>query len=140
MLYLEIKALHILLVVSWFAGLFYLPRIFVNLAMVAADSTAERDRLLLMAGKLYRFMTPIGYLALLSGLWLWLGVGLSGPWLYAKLLLVGGLVGYNLYCKRLLGDFQNGRNTRSHVWFRWFNELPVVVLLAVVLLVVLKPF
>ena len=76
--YLEMKALHIFLVTSWFAGLFYLPRIFVNLAMVPADSVAERDRLLLMAGKLYRFMTPIGYLALLSGLWLWLVVGLSG--------------------------------------------------------------
>lgn len=140
MFYLEAKALHLLLVISWFAGLFYLPRIFVNLAMVPPDSTAERDRLLLMAGKLYRFMTPIGYLALLSGLWLWLGVGIFGPWLHAKLTLVAGLVGYNHYCRRLLHDFQNGRNTRSHVWFRWFNEIPVIVLLAVIVLVVLKPF
>ncbi len=140
MLYLEIKSLHIVLVTRWFAGLFYLPRIFVNLAMVPADSTAERDRLLLMAGKLYRFMTPIGYLALLTGLWLWLGVGISGPWLHAKLTLVVGLVGYNHYCRRLLRDFQNGLNTRSHVWFRWFNEIPVIVLLVVTVLVVLKPF
>ena len=95
MLYLEIKSLHILLVTIWFAGLFCLPRIFVNLAMVPADSIAERDRQLLMAGKLYRFMTPIGYLALITGLWLWLGVGISGPWMHAKLLLVVGLVGYN---------------------------------------------
>ena len=140
MLYLEIKSLHILLVTIWFAGLFCLPRIFVNLAMVPANSVAERDRLLLMAGKLYRFMTPIGYLALLTGLWLWLGVGISGPWLHAKLLLVVGLVGYNHYCRKLLRDFNNSSNTRSHVWFRWFNEIPVVVLLAVTVLVVLKPF
>ena len=137
---LVIKSLHIALVTSWFAGLFYLPRIFVNLAMVPADSIAERDRLLLMAGKLYRFMTPIGYLALITGLWLWLGVGISGPWMHAKLLLVVGLVGYNHYCRKLLRDFTNGDNTRSHIWYRWFNEIPVVVLLAVILLVVLKPF
>ena len=136
---LWIKALHIVFIASWFAGLFYLPRIFVNLAMVPANSVAERDRLLLMAGKLYRFMTPIGYLALLTGLWLWLGVGISGPWLHAKLLLVVGLVGYNHYCRKLLRDFNNGSNTRSHVWFRWFNEIPALALLIVVLLVVLKP-
>ncbi len=140
MLYLEIKALHILLVVSWFAGLFYLPRIFVNLAMVPAHSSAERDRLLLMAGKLYRFMTPIGVLALLTGLWLWLGVGIGGARLHAKLVLVSGLLVYNLYCRRLLSKFISGNQTHSHVWFRWFNEIPVVVLLAVIVLVVLKPF
>ena len=140
MAYLEVKALHIILVVSWFAGLFYLPRIFVNLAMVPAGSTAERDRLLLMAGKLYRFMTPIGYLALLSGLWLWLVVGITGPWLHAKLTAVVLLVGYNHYCKRLLRDFQGGTNARSHVWFRWFNEVPILLLVVVVVLVVLKPF
>ena len=140
MAYLEVKALHIILVVSWFAGLFYLPRIFVNLAMVPADSAAERDRLLLMAGKLYRFMTPIGYLALLSGLWLWLVVGITGPWLHAKLTVVVLLVGYNHYCRKLLRDFQRGSNTRSHAWFRWFNEAPTLLLVAVVVLVVLKPF
>ena len=140
MAYLEVKALHIILVVCWFAGLFYLPRLFVNLAMVPADSVAERERLLLMAGKLYRFMTPIGYLALLSGLWLWLGVGISGPWLHAKLTAVVLLVGYNHYCRKLLREFQAGTSVRSHVWFRWFNEIPVVVLLAVTVLVVLKPF
>jgi putative membrane protein len=138
--YLEVKSLHLILVVSWFAGLFYLPRLFVNLAMIPADSTAERERLLLMAGKLYRFMTPLGYLALLSGLWLWLGVGIGGAWMHAKLTLVLGLVVYNFYCKKLLLDFQNGRNTRSHVWFRWFNEAPTVVLFVVTYLVVLKPF
>ena len=138
--YLEVKTLHLILVISWFAGLFYLPRLFVNLAMVPADSTAERERLLLMSGKLYRFMTPLGYLALLSGLWLWLGVGITGPWMHVKLTLVAGLVGYNHYCKKVLRDFQTGSNTRSHVWFRWFNEAPTLVLFVVTYLVVLKPF
>ena len=144
MYYLEVKALHLILVTSWFAGLFYLPRIFVNLAMVPAESTAERDRLLLMAGKLYRFMTPIGYLALLAGLWLWLGVGLGlGPgssWMHVKLLLIVALVGYNHYCRKLLRDFQSGCNRKSHIWFRYFNEIPVVLLLVVTILVVFKPF
>lgn len=138
--YLLVKALHIVLVVSWFAGLFYLPRLFVNLAMVPPESAAERERLLLMAGKLYRFMTPIGYLAIALGLWLWLGFGISGGWLHTKTALVAGLLAYNLYCRKLLRDFQAGRNTHSHVWYRWFNEVPVIVLLIATLLVVLKPF
>lgn len=137
---LIVKALHLWMVVSWFAGLFYLPRIFVNLAMVEPGSIAERDRLLLMAGKLYRFMTPLGVLAVALGLWLWLGFGFSGGWLHAKTTLVLGLIVYHFYCGRLLREFQSGRNTRSHLWFRWFNELPVLVLLAVIFLVVLKPF
>jgi len=140
MAYLEVKALHIILVVSWFAGLFYLPRLFVNLAMVAPASVAERERLLLMAGKLYRFMTPIGVLALASGLWLWLVVGIGGAWLHAKLALVLLLIGYNLYCRRLLAAFAAGHNPHGHVWFRWFNEVPAILLLLVTLLVVLKPF
>jgi len=137
---LAVKALHISLVVSWFAGLFYLPRIFVNLAMVPDGSTAERERLLLMAGKLYRFMTPLGILAVGFGLWLWFGFGFSGGWLHAKTALVMVLVAYHLYCGHLLRAFASGTCTRSHVWFRWFNELPVLVLFAVVFLVVLKPF
>ena len=137
---LWVKSFHIVFIASWFAGLFYLPRLFVNLAMVPSDSVAERERLLLMAGKLYRFMTPIGYLALLSGLWLWLGVGISGPWLHAKLTAVVLLVGYNHYCRKLLREFQAGTSVRSHVWFRWFNEAPVLLLAIVVVLAVLKPF
>jgi putative membrane protein len=137
---LVVKALHLWMVVSWFAGLFYLPRIFVNLAMVEPGSVAERDRLLLMAGKLYRFMTPLAVLAIGFGLWLWLGYGFSGGWLHAKTFLVLVLVGYHHYCGRIFRDFQAGRNTRNHVWFRWFNEMPVLVLLAVIFLVVLKPF
>jgi len=139
---LWLKAFHIFFVTSWFAGLFYLPRIFVNLAMVPADSTAdrERERLLLMARKLYRFMTPLGVLAVALGLWLWFDFGFGGGWLHAKTALVLLLVIYHAYCGRLLAAFAAGRNTRSHVWFRFFNELPVLVLLAIVLLVVVKPF
>ncbi len=138
--YLVVKALHIIFVTSWFAGLFYLPRIFVNLALAGPDSGAERERLLLMAGKLYRFMTPIGYLSIISGLWLWLGVGIGGAWLHAKIVLVVGLVGYNHYCGHLLRNFQGKSEAHSHVWFRWFNEVPAIALLVIVFLVVLKPF
>jgi len=137
---LIVKVFHLLMVVSWFAGLFYLPRIFVNLALVAPDSAAERDRLLLMAGKLYRFMTPIGFLAIALGLWLWFGFGFAGGWLHAKTALVLLLVAYHGYCGRLLHTFRTGQNRRNHVWFRWFNEVPVLVLLAATYLAVLKPF
>ena len=137
---LWIKAFHIVFVVSWFAGLFYLPRLFVNLAMVPAESTAERERLLLMAGKLYRFVTPIAWLAMGLGIWLWLAYGITGGWMHAKLALVVGLVGYHHVCGRLLKDFAAGSNTRSHVWFRFFNEVPVLALIAVCILVVVKPF
>lgn len=135
---LIIKSLHIIMVVSWFAGLFYLPRLFVNHAM--ADDRVTCERLELMERKLYRFMTPLGVLALVFGLWLWLGYGFSGGWLHIKLTLVLFLVAYHLYCGKLLRDFVAGRNTRSHVWYRWFNEVPVLVLFAVVFLTVLKPF
>ncbi len=137
---LTVKALHIWMVISWFAGLFYLPRIYVNLAMVPADSLAERDRLLLMTGKLYKFMTPIGILAVATGLWLWLGFGFGGAWLHAKIALVGVLLAYHWHCGRLLVAFRAGRNCHTHVWFRFYNELPVIVLLVVLFLVVLKPF
>lgn len=134
---LWIKAFHIFFVVSWFAGLFYLPRIFVNLAMVTTDS--ERDRLLLMATKLYRFITPIGALAVITGLWLWILFGYVECWIFIKTALVGVLIGYHFYCGNLLVHFEKGLNTRSHVWFRVFNELPVLALLAVVILVVVRP-
>nr|WP_233164258.1 CopD family protein [Chromobacterium sp. ASV23] len=133
-----LKAFHIFFVVSWFAGLFYLPRLFVNLAM--ASPGPEYDRLLLMARKLLRFMTPLAALALATGLALWLGFGIAGGWLHAKLTLVALLVAYHGYCGKLYHDFANHGNRKSHVWFRVFNELPVLVLLAVVILVVVKPF
>ena len=137
---LWLKAFHIILVISWFAGLFYLPRIFVNQAM--AKEQAEKDRLNLMAGKLYRFVTPIGALAVITGLWLWIAYSdiFIGGWLHVKTTLVAGLVGYHLYCGHLVKEFAADRNTRSHVWFRFFNEVPVLVLLVVVILVVVKPF
>ena len=134
---LWIKALHIFFVTAWFAGLFYLPRILVNLAM--EDNETARARLLLMARKLYRFMTLIAVPALVFGLWLW-GYGYSGGWLHAKLALVILLIGYHHACGSLLRKFEQNRNTRSNVWFRWFNEVPTLILLATVILVVLKPF
>lgn len=141
-----VKSLHIVMVTSWFAGLFYLPRIYVNLAMVPQGQAhhAERDRLLLMSQKLYRFMRPLMILALAFGLWLWLGYGIGqGPgngWMHAKLLLVVALLGYHHVCGRLLKQFQQGTCHKSHIWFRWFNEAPVLVLLVTVILVVVKPF
>ena len=138
---LWIKSLHIVFVTSWFAGLFYLPRVLVNLAMVE-HAGAERDRLLLMATKLYRFMTPLAVFAIGFGFWLLAGygIGLGAGWMTAKIALVLVLVGYHAWCGKLLHDFSQGINRRSHVWFRWFNEVPVLVLLAVVILVVVKPF
>lgn len=135
---LWIKAFHIIFVVSWFAGLFYLPRLFVNHAMVEDRATAER--LKLMEHKLYRFMTPLAILALLFGFWLWLGYGFSGGWLHVKLALVAVLAAYHLYCGRIVADFRNDRNRHGHVFYRWMNELPVLILAAVVILVVVKPF
>ena len=135
---LTVKALHIIFVVSWFAGLFYLPRLFVNHAMV--EDAATRERLGMMEMKLYRFMTPLGILAVGLGMWLWFGFGFSGGWLHLKTALVTFLIVYHLYCGRLMRAFAEGRNTRSHVWFRYFNEIPVLVLFACVFLVVLKPF
>lgn len=137
---LWVKTLHIVFVVSWFAGLFYLPRIFVNLAMVPTESVSERNRLLLMATKLYRFMTPIGILAVTLGFALWFVFGFSGGWLHTKTVLTLALIGYHLYCGSLLRQFSAGSVERGHVWFRWFNELPVIILLIAVWLVIFKPF
>lgn len=134
-----LKAFHIVVVVSWFAGLFYLPRLFVNLALEKND--AAYDRLLIMARKLYRFVTPIMWLVLASGTWLWLAYWWPTPvWLWLKLALVVGLVGYHHVCKSLLRKFEARQSSKSHVWFRWFNEIPVIALVFVVLLVELQPF
>ena len=135
---LWIKALHIVFVISWFAGLFYLPRIFVNLAQ--ETETVAHARLLLMARKLYRFTSMLMIPALVFGVWLWLGYGFKGGWLHAKLALVLLVVGYHHACGSLLKKFENSANKRSHTWYRWFNEVPVVLLLAIVILVVVKPF
>jgi len=133
---LWVKTFHIVLIAAWFAGLFYLPRIFVNLAM--ETEPAATARLLIMARKLYRFMTFIAFPALACGLWLWLviGIGRGQGWLHAKLGVVVLLIVYHFYCGRLLATFERG----SHKWYRMFNELPVLGMLAAVALVILKPF
>ena len=140
---LWIKSLHIIFVTSWFAGLFYLPRLFVNHAMVLAAESPDQatsEHLKLMERKLYRFMLPLALLALIFGIWLWLGYGIGGGWMHAKLTLVAALIGYHFYCGKLLKAFSHDLNQHSHVWYRWFNELPVLILTAVVILVVVKPF
>ena len=140
--YLWVKAFHIVFVASWFAGLFYLPRLFVNLAMVPADSHAERERLLLMARKLYRFCSFLMVPALALGFVLWLGygVGKGSGWLHLKLLLVLGAIGYHHACRSLLRSFETFANKRSHKWYRLFNEASVLLFAATVILVVVKPF
>ena len=141
---LWIKSFHIVFVASWFAGLFYLPRIFVNLAMVPPGSLAERDRLLLMARKLLRFTTLLSVPAVGLGLVLRIGYGIGwGPgngWMHAKLAMVTLALLYHFSCARLLRRFESHANARGHVWYRWFNEAPVLLLLAAVVLVVVKPF
>ena len=141
---LWVKAFHIVFVASWFAGLFYLPRIFVNLAMVAPGSVAERERLLLMARKLLRFSTLLAVPAVGLGLWLWMGYRIGfGPgngWMRAKLAVVVLVIGYHHACSVLLRKLADGSSRHSHRWFRWFNEVPVLLLLTAVVLVVVKPF
>jgi putative membrane protein len=137
---LLLKALHIVFVVTWFAGLFYLPRLFVYHAL--AEDRVSIERFKLMERKLFwGIATPGGLLALAFGLWLWLGwFPGAGGWLHAKLALAAALVAYHIWCGKLMLDFRNERNTRSHLWLRWFNEFPVLVLFGAVFLVVYKPF
>jgi putative membrane protein len=137
-MYNWIKAFHIVFVASWFAGLFYLPRIYVNLAQETHPATVER--LLGMARRLYRFTTMLAVPAILLGLWLMLGFGIRGGWLHAKLALVLLVIGYHHACGSILKKFERGANTRSHKWFRVFNEVPVLLLIGIVVLVVVKPF
>jgi len=135
---LTLKALHIAFMVTWFAGLFYLPRLFVYHAM--AEDRISIERFKVMERKLYwGIMTPGALLTIVFGAWLWIGWGYSGAWLNAKLGFVALLVGYHAWCGRLLADFRADRNTKSHVWLRWFNEVPVLALFVIVFLVVFKP-
>ena len=139
---LWIKSLHIIFMVTWFAGLFYLPRLFVYHAL--SDDLPRIDRFKIMERKLYYgIMTPGAVLTIIFGMWLWLGYGISGIsgswWLHAKLFLVAVLVAYHYYCGRLLTDFKLDRNRHGHIYYRWFNEVPVIILIAVVILVVVKP-
>lgn len=135
---LWVKTLHIVFMVTWFAGLFYLPRLFVYHAL--AQDSVSQERFKIMERKLFwGIMTPGAVLTIAFGLWLWLDFGFSGAWLHGKLALSVVLVAYHAWCGKLMLDLRTGRNTRSHVWFRWFNEFPVVVLFAAVFLVVFKP-
>lgn len=136
---LWIKSLHIIFVITWFAGLFYLPRLFVYHSMVAATDRDGNDRFKIMERKLFfGIMTPGGILTIVFGSWLWLGYGITGTWLHIKLALVAALIAYHIYCGKLMFDFKHDRNRYGHVFYRWLNELPTVILVAVVLLVVLK--
>ena len=136
---LWIKSLHIIFMVTWFAGLFYLPRLFVYHA--SCDDQPGSERFKVMERKLFfGIMTPGAVLTIVFGLWLWLGYGFSGGWLTAKLVLTAALIAYHLYCGKLLNDFKHDRNRHSHVYYRWFNEFPTLILFAAVILVVVKPF
>ena len=136
---LWIKSLHVIFVVTWFAGLFYLPRLFVYHSMTTDKEGKERFKI--MERKLFfGIMTPGGVLTLVFGLWLWLGYGITGTWLHIKLILVALLIVYHIYCGKLLFDFKHDRNRHGHVFYRWLNEFPVLILAAAVVLAVVKPF
>jgi protoporphyrinogen IX oxidase len=137
---LWVKSLHIIFMVTWFAGLFYLPRLFVYHSK--AEDAISIERFKLMERKLYfGIMTPGAALTIVFGLWLWLGYGITGGWLYAKLALVALLIAHHLWLGKLMADFKQDRNRHSHVFYRWINEIPALpILVGVVFLVVLKPF
>jgi putative membrane protein len=137
-MYPWIKAFHIVFIASWFAGLFYLPRIYVNLAQ--ETNPAATERLLGMGRRLYRFTSMLALPAVFLGMWLWVVYGITGGWMHAKLALVVLVIGYHHACGSLLKKFEQGVNKRSHQWFRYFNEVPVLLLIAIVILVVVKPF
>ncbi len=136
-----VKALHIIFMVAWFAGIFYLPRLFVNHAM--SDDPAVKNQLSIMERKLYRFITPWMVLTLILGFWLLFDYAWQAYigmwWLKVKILLVAILVIYHFYCGKIIRELADGQSQRSHIWFRWFNEFPVFILFVVVILAVVKP-
>jgi len=137
-MYLWIKALHIIAVICWFAALLYLPRLFVYHAMSNDDISNERFKI--MERKLYRgIMTPSMVITLLAGTYLAYQIGFNGLWLHIKIALVALLVIYHFYCGKLLTDFANNKNSHGHVFYRWFNEFPAVLLIIIVILAVVKP-
>ena len=136
---LWVKSFHIVFVVAWFAGLFYLPRLFVYHAL--SDDTVSRERFKVMERKLYRgIMHPSMVLTLVSGAWMWLGYGVTGGWLHAKVALVAVLVAYHFWMGHFVSVFARDQNARTHVFYRWINEAPLLLLVAIVILVVVKPF
>jgi putative membrane protein len=138
MSYELVKSLHIIFVITWFAALFYLPRLFVYHA--STMDSAGNERFKIMERKLFVMMTIGGTLAAVFGLWLWLGFGIGGKWLMIKLLLVLMLIAFHVYCGKIVADFKADRNTKSEKFFRWLNEFPTLILFAVVMLAVMKPF
>ena len=135
---LWIKSLHIIAMVTWFAGLFYLPRLYVYHAQ--AEDRISIDRFKVMERKLFfGIMTPGAVLTLVFGFWLWIGYGFTGTWLTLKLVIVGLVIVHHIWCYKAMVAFRNDSNTRSHVFYRWMNELPVLYLVAIVILVVVKP-
>lgn len=136
---LWIKAWHIIFMVTWFAGMFYLPRLFVYHVM--SEDKVSQERFKIMERKLfYGIMTPGGILTIAFGIWLWFGYGITGGWLHLKIAIVGLLIAYHVYCGKLVSDFKNNRNRHSHIYYRWFNEAPVFALIAIIILVEVKPF
>ena len=136
---LWIKVFHLFAVIAWFAGIFYLPRLFVYHAM--SEDKASCERFKIMERKLLRgIMTPSAVVALVLGCWLWLGYGYSGTWLTLKLVLVAALLVYHGWCAKVVNDFKCDQNKHSHKFYRWMNELPVFLLLGILILVVVKPF
>jgi len=140
---LWIKTFHIIFIASWFSGLFYLPRIYVNLAMLEDSDQVTKSRLITMSDKLLKFMTLLSIPSLVLGLILWqmYGIGASSDsgWMHLKLLLVMMVIGYHAYCFKLLRDFKEDNNHHSHLWYRWFNEMPVILMVYIVALIVNKP-
>ena len=141
-MYLWFKLFHVFFVISWFAGLFYLPRIFVNLAQVeAAEQPVEYERLSAMSRRLYKFMSPLGFGTLVFGILIPLVTGWWGQgWLHVKLLMGLLLLAYQFYCGALLHGFEEKRNKHSHKWYRVFNEVPVLMMVVALYMVVFKPF
>ena len=136
---LWVKSFHIVFLVAWFAGLFYLPRLFVYHAQASDVPSIERFKV--MERKLYRgIMMPSMVLTVVFGLWLWLGYGITGGWMHAKLVLVAALVAHHIWLGKLVADFARDANRRSHLFYRWINEIPLPLLVAIVILVVVKPF
>ena len=136
---LWLKTFHILFVMSWMAGIFYLPRIFVH--FVEGKQAGEQvDRLAIMARKLYGFMTIMMMLAIGTGLWLWLAYGFSGGWLHVKLTFVGLMLVYHFWTKARMKEMQKGKLNHSGVFYRWMNELPLILTIVILIMVVVKPF
>lgn len=139
MAYLWIKTFHILFVMSWMAGIFYLPRIFVHF-VEGKEAGQQVDRLAIMGRKLYKFMTLMMMIAIVLGLWLWLGYGITGGWLHVKLTLVVFLLAYHMWCKKKVGEMEKGHLEHSGKYYRWLNELPLLLTIGILIMVVVKPF